>query len=246
MLVRAMLFGFLVSGLAHAGEPAAASHPQPPVSVGRVQYVQASSLNVHEQPSATAPILFELRINEQVVVVGPAASPDNDWCQVQARQRTGFLTCALVGDVPLTIDALTAVAGDVDAPGEQRTLAWQRLLALLEVELISAGTPVPPALASRAGPQRRRQLRPLRDRPHRRRRAHAPARRPRCPGRRHPSPARATFVSSPCRPVSNRPSSSAPCRSSTVPPRRRRHPAPSSPPHPRHLDGHAALTRSTN
>jgi hypothetical protein len=150
MLVRATLLAFLMSGLAHAGEPAGAAHPQPPVSVGRVQYVQASSLNVREQPSATAPILFELRINEQVVVVGPAASPDNAWCQVQARQRTGFLTCALVGDVPLTIDALTAVAGDVDAPGEQRTLAWQRLLALLEVELISAGTPVPPALADRA------------------------------------------------------------------------------------------------
>jgi hypothetical protein len=56
----------------------------------------------------------------------------------------------LVGDAPLSIDALTAVAGDGGLPGEQRTLAWQRLLALLEVELLSAGTPVPTALANRA------------------------------------------------------------------------------------------------
>jgi len=87
------------------------------------RWVQATSLMLRKEASATAPILGRLQQGSRVTI-SRGAQDDAEWCEVSAHRRTGFVACRHLSVHPVPAPR----AGEDGTPSDRRWVGGSSLL----------------------------------------------------------------------------------------------------------------------
>jgi hypothetical protein len=125
-------------------EDPAESPEGPPLEPGQERFVTASRLRARRAPDPSAPVIADLRINDQVKVLGLegdwariALEPERGKRKAGATPREGFILARYLGAEPLNKDRLLADAKRLGTEGKAREAlrGLQRAAALAPEDL---------------------------------------------------------------------------------------------------------------
>jgi hypothetical protein len=91
------------------------------------RWVQATSLMLRKEASATAPIVGRLQQGSRVRLVTPAVG-GGDWCMVETAQGLSFAACRYLSEQPVALPR----AGEGDVPADRRWVGGSNLLLRAE------------------------------------------------------------------------------------------------------------------